>query len=595
MVNTEGEDILGPTFPDNTHILDNYVCAGVKQIFNGIVTPNNTNANKNNIPVTYKIYDGNNTLLNTINTTTNNTGGHELQYTFPHKGNYNIIASVGDDTVSLPVSVESLVDQITLSSSSNSVIQGNHVTLIAEVRSSTGDVVVGADVVFQISRSVGGSTSTDTVTTETSNSGEARATYTYPGGTCHVKAIVSYGIDSNESSSITLTEASALFDDIILTSDKDILSYNGGNNPDSATLTAQLTLNGANASVSGESIIFSAHKQGKTFTSSNFSDIENISTITDVNNKIHIESFDTRERGIIVYDDIFGTYNHITRFTIQNFETDDVGYLCAVINNTPVNSFVELNDGDYELITHYQGDGISVYKDGNLVGNINLGIAGSTYQIGFYLSDTRMNLVDFNDAEYLGSNVTDSSGKATVSYTSKHAGHLYIKGISGILSDEIQIQDIYWYGLESKILSDWNKDTSVSGRAIYSLPLDVGPDDSITMEFKFKSIVSTNISSVLGVFLLENTYDIRFGVTAQYSNLKSYYSSASSNRNSDGNSTSLSSDSGYKMELKNGTCKWYKDNVQFASYSIERTVTPRLRYDLFNSNASRLEYLKVIL
>lgn len=595
MVNTEGGDFVGPTFQDNTHILDNYVCAGVKQIFNGIVTPNDSNANKNDIPVTYKIYDGNNTLLNTINTTTNNTGGHELQYTFPHKGNYNIIASVGDDTVSLPVSVESLVDQITLSSSSNSVIQGNHVTLIAEVRSSTGDVVVGADVVFQISRSVGGSTSTDTVTTETSNSGEARATYTYPGGTCHVKAIVSYGIDSNESSSITLTEASALFDDIILTSDKDILSYNGGNNPDSATLTAQLTLNGANASVSGESIIFSAHKQGKTFTSSNFSDIENISTITDVNNKIHIESFDTRERGIIVYDDIFGTYNHITRFTIQNFETDDVGYLCAVINNTPVNSFVELNDGDYELITHYQGDGISVYKDGNLVGNINLGIAGSTYQIGFYLSDTRMNLVDFNDAEYLGSNVTDSSGKATVSYTSKHAGHLYIKGISGILSDEIQIQDIYWYGLESKILSDWNKDTSVSGRAIYSLPLDVGPDDSITMEFKFKSIVSTNISSVLGVFLLENTYDIRFGVTAQYSNLKSYYSSASSNRNSDGNSTSLSSDSGYKMELKNGTCKWYKDNVQFASYSIERTVTSRLRYDLFNSNASRLEYLKVIL
>lgn len=443
MVNTEGEDILGPTFPDNTHILDNYVCAGVKQIFNGIVTPNDSNANKNNIPVTYKIYDGNNTLLNTINTTTNNTGGHELQYTFPHKGNYNIIASVGDDTISLPVSVESLVDQITLSSSSNSVISGNNVTLIAEVRSSTGDVVVGAGVIFQISRSVGGSTSTDTVTTETSASGEARATYTYPGGTCHVKAIVSYGIDSNESSSITITEASALFDDITLTSDKSILSYNSGTNPDVATLTAQLTLNGANASVSGETVLFSAQKQGKTFTASNFSDIENISTITDVNNKIHIESFDTQEMGIIVYDDIFGTYDHITRFTIENFETDDVGYLCAVINNTPVNSFVELSDGDYELITYYQGDVISVYKGGNLVGNINLGSAGSTYQIGFYLSDARMDLVGFNDGEYLGSDMTDSSGKATVSYTSKHAGHLYIKAISGTFSDETPIID-YW-------------------------------------------------------------------------------------------------------------------------------------------------------
>ena len=180
-------------------------------------------------------------------------------------------------------------------------------------------------------------------------------------------------------------------------------------------------------------------------------------------------------------------------------------------------------------------------------------------------------------------------------FLGKGTNLLYIRGNCGMYSDEIQIQDIYWYGLESKILSDWNKDTNVSGRAIYSLPLDVGPDDSITMEFKFKSIVSTNISSVLGVFLLENTYDIRFGVTAQYSNLKSYYSSASSNRNRDGNFTSLSSDSVYKMELKNGTCKWYKDNVQFASYSIERTVTSRLRYDLFNSNTSRLEYLKVIL
>lgn len=449
MANTEGEDILGPTFPDNTHILDNYVCAGVKQIFNGIVTPNDSNANKNNIRVTYKIYDGNNTLLNTINTTTNNTGGHELQYIFPHKGNYTIIASVGDDTASVSVSVESLVDQITLSSSSNSVIQGNHVTLIAEVRSSTGDVVVGADVVFQISRSVGGSTSTDTVTTETSSSGEARATYTYPGGTCHVKAIVSYGIDSNESSSITITEASALFDGITLTSDKDILSYNGGNNPDSATLTAQLTLNGANASVSGETVLFSAQKQGKTFTASNFSDIENISTITNANNNVHIESFDASEMGLIVYDEVFGTYDHITRFTIENFETEDVGYICAVRNNTPVNSFIELSDGDFELITYYQSDIISVYKDGDFVGNINLGIAGSTYQIGFYLSDTRMNLVDFNDAEYLGSNVTDSSGKATVSYTSKGAGDLYIKSKCVFLTKRYEIQDTIKYGFKN--------------------------------------------------------------------------------------------------------------------------------------------------
>lgn len=375
MVNTEGEDILGPTFPDNTHILDNYVCAGVKQIFNGIVTPNDSNANKNNIPVTYKIYDSNNTLLNTINTTTNSNGGHELQYTFPHKGNYNIIASVGDDTISLPVSVESLVDQITLSSSSNSVIKGNNVTLIAEVRSSTGDIVVGADVIFKITENidsfteeksitdyyeldydihlpkinlecklkgqlgvsiipknsstesqilqissnsyqtlrivddgnslkyyldnilqgtlstgikklyiwgVGGTvkeltfTGNDTVTSPaTTTSGETSVNYTYPGGTCTVKAIASYGIDSNESSNITITEASALFDGITLSSDKDIISYNGGTNPEHAVLTAQLMNGSSTALVSGETVTFEVRK------SSDDSLVETLTDVTD--------------------------------------------------------------------------------------------------------------------------------------------------------------------------------------------------------------------------------------------------------------------------------------------------------------------------
>ena len=588
MANTEGEDILGPTFPDNTHILDNYVCAGVKQIFNGIVTPNDSNANKNNIPVTYKIYDGNNTLLNTINTTTNNTGGHELQYIFPHKGNYNIIASVGDDTVSLPVSVESLVDQISVSSSSNSVIQGNHVTLIAEVRSSTGDVVVGADVVFQISRSVGGSTSTDTVTTETSSSGEARATYTYPGGTCHVKAIVSYGIDSNESSSITLTEASALFDDITLTSDKPILSYNGGTNPDVATLTAQLTLNGANASVSGETVLFSAQKQGKTFTASNFSDIENISTITNANNKVHIESFDASEMGLIVYDDVFGTYDHITRFTIENFETEDVGYICAVRNNTPVNSFIELSDGDFELITYYQSDIIAVYKDGDFVGNINLSIAGSTYQIGFYLSDTRMNLVDFNDAEYLGSNVTDSSGKATVSYTSKGAGDLYIKSKCVFVSKTYSIEDCLLYGDWQRITSIFNSTNFVSGRTIYHLKTQYS--DDVSLEFKFKDNVP---SSFLIGFGETN------GTSTAFSKMMFYNNNNSLSIFKDNSTVNISNpsktvDTVFKLVTNDlHKISAYMDNALKTTQSTNNSYSLHLRIDSFTATPTTLDYLKV--
>jgi len=50
------------------------------------------------------------------------------------------------------------------------------------------------------------------------------------------------------------------FDGIDLESDKDIISYNGGTNPESATLTAQLTNGGSPVSVSGETVSFEVRK-----------------------------------------------------------------------------------------------------------------------------------------------------------------------------------------------------------------------------------------------------------------------------------------------------------------------------------------------
>lgn len=356
------EDLLGPI--DNMEEdLEEYAFAGVKQVFSGIVTPNNSNVNKNNINVVYKVYDSNNTLLSTLNANTNSNGEHTVQYTFPHKGNYNIIASVGDDTYTLPVSVESLVDSITASSSSNSVIAGNNVILSANVLSSVSTPTENADVKFIVTQNIDSfteerqlamewdsyeldydvkqscvdfeckaksagqcylsiipknsnnetillslnyssyktvkvvddgtslkyyvdgalqgtiatgikklyvygegyvkevsMTTHDTVTANTTNiAGNVNVDYTYPGGTCTVKAIADYGVDSNESASITISESS-LFDGITLTSDKDILNYNGGTNPESATLTAQLTKNGANANVSGKTVTFEVRK-----------------------------------------------------------------------------------------------------------------------------------------------------------------------------------------------------------------------------------------------------------------------------------------------------------------------------------------------
>lgn len=50
------------------------------------------------------------------------------------------------------------------------------------------------------------------------------------------------------------------FDGIDLESDKDIISYNGGTNPESATLTAQLTNSGSPVSVSGKTVTFEVRK-----------------------------------------------------------------------------------------------------------------------------------------------------------------------------------------------------------------------------------------------------------------------------------------------------------------------------------------------
>ena len=69
------------------------------------------------------------------------------------------------------------------------------------------------------------------------------------------------------------------YDGITLTSDRDILSYNGGTNPDVATLTAQLTSGGEPVAVEGETVTFEVRKQ------SDDSLVETLSDVTDSSGK----------------------------------------------------------------------------------------------------------------------------------------------------------------------------------------------------------------------------------------------------------------------------------------------------------------------
>lgn len=148
---------------------------------------------------------------------------------------------------------------------------------------------------------------------------------------------------------------------------------------------------------------------------------------------------------------------------------------------------------------------------------------------------------------------------------------------------------------ENDIIRSWNKYTDVTGRTIYKKPLSLNAYESIELEFKFKSVsFESSMSTVLGLDLYStDNYTTRCAVIGENGNVKSYYSSSSSNRNQQGNSTTLDDSSIYKIKLNNGTAYWYKDDVLFASYSIERSSTTALRLDIFNNTDTHLDYLKI--
>lgn len=58
-----------------------------------------------------------------------------------------------------------------------------------------------------------------------------------------------------------ITPSVVKYNGVELSRDKEIISYNGGDNPESATLTAQLTLDGEDVRVSGETVTFEVRKQ----------------------------------------------------------------------------------------------------------------------------------------------------------------------------------------------------------------------------------------------------------------------------------------------------------------------------------------------
>ena len=97
----------------------------------------------------------------------------------------------------------------------------------------------------------------------------------------------------------------------------------------------------------------------------------------------------------------------------------------------------------------------------------------------------------YNGSTSMGTADTNSSGVATKSYASTGAGDLSFTASVGTISSETySIEDCLLYQDMDTIISDWSKDTSVSGRTIYKLTPNYQSDVELT--FKIANSVPSN-------------------------------------------------------------------------------------------------------
>lgn len=248
------------------------------------------------------------------------------------------------------------------------------------------------------------------------------------------------------------------FDGITLNSDKDIISYNGGTQPESAVLTAQLTLDGDPAPVSGETVTFEVRK-----------------------------------------------------------------------------------DSDDSLVETLTG-------------------------------------------------TTNSSGVATVSYLGKGVGDLYVKAIlRSFVSETYSIRDVHYYADYSKIKSSWAKDTSVSGRTIYSYLNNV---TNGTVLFKVNNLPN---SFIVGIGKYYNGGQIKDMFVRMNSQNQHWYSTNSTENQSVNISQTVTANSIFKFVITNShTIAFYVDDVLVATTNTKTSFNPTLRIDDFTASPLDLEYVIIL-
>jgi len=239
---------------------------------------------------------------------------------------------------------------------------------------------------------------------------------------------------------------------------------------------------------------------------------------------------------------------------------------------------------DKDILSYADG-GDSCTLTATVLGSDSQPYEGATVVFKAYKGETLV--------ETIGSDTTDSSGVASVSYSSKGAGDLSIRAECMNVSGTFSIEDIYYYGDYDKIKSNWTKNTAVSGRDIYS-PTFSDLTDDVEVELKFKNTVPDNFVMGFGAISSPYTMKATFLKIVNYNSFSAYYATSSQDNQHTDISTTLTTNTVMKLVTENlHTVKWYVDDVLKVTQNTRTSLPLHLRLDDFTSTPLNLDYIKI--
>ena len=258
-----------------------------------------------------------------------------------------------------------------------------------------------------------------------------------------------YAGDSNYTNTSANVDVNVYQPQLSLTSDKNILSHADN---DSATLTVQVQDNAPvpqNLAISNHLVTLLGYDDYSGETASDFTDTNNIASISDDNQTIVMYSNSSTSDSNIVHNTTFGSKPMLMSFNVDSATISDAGYI-AVFNDagTSMISYLELSTGQYNIYSYNDTDAVVVTKNGSTLGTLRLN-GPLSYKIGFYLSETRIVLSDVQVHEIIGSGYTNSSGACTLTYDSQGIGDIVLTAQaninSSLVSKTYEICDKYYY------------------------------------------------------------------------------------------------------------------------------------------------------